>query len=174
MLILFIFELPHRIDINVVRHSKINPFCPKCKLLLRSETDPKKRWLFHYCQKCNYGDAELIGNWLSTDDETNELFLAISRKLRSELDLKIQQALEYTEEFYNKFTDAEFCNLIGTNVKDEYFFHHEYFELLLYISYFVINAHSRLLIYKFFTFMLCTQKHIKHELLKKTLVVYDS
>lgn len=119
--------------------NQINPFCPKCKLLLKSEKDSKNRWLFHHCQKCNYGDAKLIGDWLSTDGETNELFLEISRKLRSELDLKIQQALEYTEEFYSKFTDAEFCNSIGTSVKDEDFFHHEFFKLLFYISYFVID-----------------------------------
>lgn len=119
--------------------NNINPFCPNCKRLLKRAPQSSTDWEYYNCSNCNYGEARLIGKWLETDYETNELFYEVARKLRSELNLTIKESLDYSEEFYLKFTNKEYCTSIGIKPCDNDFFHYECFHLLFYISYFIIN-----------------------------------
>ena len=123
--------------------NKINPFCSNCSILLKYENVSSTVWEYYNCVKCKNGEAKLIGKWLPTDDDTNLLFYDIAKKLRNELDITIKEAIGYTEDFYSKFTDKEFCDSLGVEPFDDDFFHHEYFRLLFYISYFIIKKKEK-------------------------------
>ncbi len=98
-----------------------------------------EHWEYYNCIKCKYGEAKLIGEWLPTDKDTNFLFYEIARKLSSEIDIPLIEAIGYSEKFYKKFTDKKKCDLLGIGPFDDDFFHHEYFGLLFYIKYFIID-----------------------------------
>jgi hypothetical protein len=118
---------------------QITPLCRRCNSLLWKTNEKSKNWEYFNCKKCNYSEAELKGKWLPTDENTNELFYQIAQKLSYELSIEIKKAIEYTEDFYLKFINEKYCKSIGTNPKDDDFFHHEYFGLLFYIKYFIID-----------------------------------
>ena len=119
--------------------NEISPFCPNCNRLLKKDSQGSEKWEFYNCGNCKYGEAKNIKKWLPTNDETNELFYEVAKKLMSETNISVKEALDYTEEFYLKFTNKEYCEIIGTSIKDDDFFHGELFQLLFYISYFIID-----------------------------------
>ncbi len=117
----------------------ISPLCLKCNSLLIKGRVSSETWEFYNCVKCEYEEAKLIGKWLPTEEDTNLLFYEIARRLSSEIEISLRTAIDYTEKFYQKFTNKEYCELLGVKPFDDDFFHHECFGLLFYISYFIID-----------------------------------
>ena len=119
--------------------NQVSPLCLKCNSLLLKEKVSSDIWEYYNCVKCDYEEAKLIGKWLPTDEETNLLFYEIARKLTSEIKISLKAAIDYSEKFYKKFTDKAYCEKLGVEPFDDDFFHQEFYGLLFYITYFIID-----------------------------------
>ena len=60
---------------------------------------------------------------LSTDDDTNQLFEDVVEELKAKYPQYTAEAL--VREYYEKFTNADFCRSIGIPQQNDDFFHHE-------------------------------------------------
>lgn len=103
----------------------MNPLCPKCNSLLARSDLSNEVWEIYNCPTCTYCNANLIGEWLPTDYDTNNLFHEVALKLSQELNISCKEAIEIVFNYYTKFTDITFCQSIGLPVQDDDFFHHE-------------------------------------------------
>lgn len=62
---------------------------------------------------------------LPTDEDTNLFFDDIVSKLISDLDYSYEEASKITRDYYQKFTNVDYCRSIGVPVQDDDFFFHE-------------------------------------------------
>ena len=62
---------------------------------------------------------------LSSDQDVNVFFGRVAEILMDELGLNSSQAKEYITDYYQKFTDDDFCRSIGIPAQDDDFFFHE-------------------------------------------------
>lgn len=101
-----------------------SPMCLSCNVLLQKFKETST-WTFYKCALCKYENADLVGEWLSVDEDTHYLFYETAMKLRSELSIPLENAVKLVEEYYSKFTDTNYCDSLGINIRDEDFFHSE-------------------------------------------------
>ncbi len=115
-----------------------SPMCLSCNALLQRSKETST-WIFYKCPSCEYENADLIGEWLPVDEDTHYLFYEIAMKLRSELNISLESAIGLVEEYYSKFTNADYCDSLGINVQDEDFFHSEGIGMVYWIVFFVVE-----------------------------------
>lgn len=62
---------------------------------------------------------------LPTDEDTNDLFDDVVRRLEETGLYTAEKATKLVHEYYRKFTDKAYCGTIGIPVQNDDFFHHE-------------------------------------------------